>query len=576
MSKGNRYPSTADFGDVTTGDVEATPVLIVDDSPTKLRAFAGLLDDSGMKLRVDQAASGTEALACVLENDYALILLDVNMPDMSGFETAEMIRARRLSRNIPLIFVTADTASDAKLYDGYSLGAVDFITSPIVPELLLAKVRVFVSAWRTYRELERVNSALNDELHAKEAQTRALERSNRELQASRNEIESMTRRVVASEMEADAGRELALLIETANAPIIGVDLMGRIAEWNGAAARILGVARDKAIGRDFVADYVPEYARERVKGVIECALEGKPTDSYELDVISPDGRVIELLFNCTARHDLAGRVIGAIGVGQDLSELRQTQNELLLAGKLASFVEMSAGVVHELTQPLGMIGLAATNARRKLQEGCLSDASYLESKLERIEKGVQRAAEIIDQMRISGRSVTDQGRRLSVNDSIAAVGDLMQEQLRLAQVDLHLQMGAELPMVIGNAIQLEQVLVNLLRNASDAYRTISGTPTKRAQIVMESEREGSSVVIRVRDRAGGVPEALKERIFDPFFTTKGVGDGAGLGLSVSCAIIKGMQGELVADNVDGGATFTIRLPAAADGADVPLGGEYAA
>jgi len=120
------------------------------------------------------------------------------------------------------------------------------------------------------------------------------------------------------------------------------------------------------------------------------------------------------------------------------------------------------------------------------------------------------------------------------------------------------------------------VLVNLLRNAGDAYRTFSGTPTARAQIVVASETEGSCVVIRVMDRAGGIPEPSKQRIFEPFFTTKDAGDGAGLGLSVSCALLKGMRGELVAENVDGGATFTIRLPAATDGADVTLGNECAA
>ena len=128
-------------------------ILLVDDNPNNLLALEALLSDIGA--RFVKARSGADALKCLLEQDFALIILDIQMPDMDGFETAAMIRSRDRSRRIPLIFLTAFNRSDTQIHRGYALGAVDFLFKPIVPEILRAKVAVFADLYRKTEEVRR-------------------------------------------------------------------------------------------------------------------------------------------------------------------------------------------------------------------------------------------------------------------------------------------------------------------------------------------------------------------------------------------------------------------------------------
>ena len=130
---------------------ERAGVLSVDDTPSKLVALAASV--SGMALEIVTATSGEQALRELLKRDFAVILLDVNMPTMDGFETAKLIRSRPRSEHTPIIFVTAETNSETELFRGYTLGAVDVIYSPIIPEILRAKVQVFVNLFYLQRQV---------------------------------------------------------------------------------------------------------------------------------------------------------------------------------------------------------------------------------------------------------------------------------------------------------------------------------------------------------------------------------------------------------------------------------------
>jgi len=155
-------------------------ILLVDDSPDKLLAIESILDGLGQELV--KAYSGTEALRLILKREFALILLDVNMPGMDGFETASLIRQRQQTENTPIIFVTALSTTDADVFKGYSFGAVDYILTPIMPDILRTKVGVFVDLWKQKRALrlqaEKLRS-LNEDLEQRAAQ---LAEANRELE----------------------------------------------------------------------------------------------------------------------------------------------------------------------------------------------------------------------------------------------------------------------------------------------------------------------------------------------------------------------------------------------------------
>ena len=140
--------------DPTREDAGEPPdILVVDDDPANLLAIEVALGELGFRLVT--ARSGKDALRCLLEQDFALILLDVHMPGMDGFETARLIRSRKRSRHLPIIFVTAYDQSDARVLEGYALGAVDFLFKPIVPEMLRAKASVFVALQQRTAEVAR-------------------------------------------------------------------------------------------------------------------------------------------------------------------------------------------------------------------------------------------------------------------------------------------------------------------------------------------------------------------------------------------------------------------------------------
>ena len=162
-------------------DTARVNILMVDDSPDKLLAMESVLDDLGQNLV--KANSGEEALRLLLKGEYALILLDVNMPGLDGFETAQLIRQKKSLEHIPIIFVTAMSTTDADVFRGYAFGAVDYILTPFVPEILKTKVGVFVDLWKQKRELQSRAEMLKNLNERLEARAQELSAVNRELES---------------------------------------------------------------------------------------------------------------------------------------------------------------------------------------------------------------------------------------------------------------------------------------------------------------------------------------------------------------------------------------------------------
>lgn len=166
-------------------------ILIVDDDPKKILVLRTILADVA-DIRIAEATSGEEALRYLLNNDTALILLDVNMPGMDGFETAQLIRQRPSTHDTPIIFVTAISTAEIHIMKGYSLGAVDYVLTPVVPDILKAKVRVFVELYQKRWQLERYASALTETNLHLQHQLNEIEQLNRDLQISNEELESFS------------------------------------------------------------------------------------------------------------------------------------------------------------------------------------------------------------------------------------------------------------------------------------------------------------------------------------------------------------------------------------------------
>jgi C4-dicarboxylate-specific signal transduction histidine kinase len=238
-------------------------------------------------------------------------------------------------------------------------------------------------------------------------------------------------------------------------------------------------------------------------------------------------------------------------------ELRDKQEQLVQAGKLATLGELTTGVAHELNNPLNNIGLFVGNAV-DLIELAVTEKGQIVGELSHAMQQVRKATEIISHLRTFGRAAPASRELISLRQVIERAISLMREQLRLREIEVTVDLGPEEPVVLGNAIQLEQVFINLLTNARDA---VAEAPRKAIRI--SGSVGPGAVQVAVADTGHGIPRGLERRIFDPFFTTKDVGQGTGLGLSITYGIIKEHSGTILVVSPPGeGATFLIHLPLA--------------
>src|SRR5881398_3983849 len=247
-------------------------------------------------------------------------------------------------------------------------------------------------------------------------------------------------------------------------------------------------------------------------------------------------------------------------------ELRDKQEQLVQAGKLATLGELTTGVAHELNNPLNNIGLYLGNVLDRIRLGEV-ETEPLMGDLEKAMEQVRKATEIISHLRTFGRAARVSVELVDVDDVIERSLLLVEEQLRLRGIEVELELCPDELLVLANPIQLEQVFINLLTNARDAL-----ADSNRKTIRIASSRAEERIRIAFSDTGPGIPLELQQRIFDPFFTTKEVGTGTGLGLSITYSILKEYGGDISVISKPGeGATFLIELPFADEApAEEPL------
>ena len=242
-------------------------------------------------------------------------------------------------------------------------------------------------------------------------------------------------------------------------------------------------------------------------------------------------------------------------------ELREKQEQLVQAGKLATLGELTTGVAHELNNPLNNIGLYLGNVIDQVELGQV-DQERIVRDLQSAQEQVRKASEIISHLRTFGRDATVSVEPVDVNEVIERSLSFMYEQLRLHQIEVRLDLRAVPAIVSGNSIQIEQVFINLLTNARDALEE-----SKRKCVEVNSVRDGELIRVTFRDTGPGIPEGLEQRIFDPFFTTKEVGEGTGLGLSITYGIVRDHGGNIFVESASRkGACFVLELPAGSEDA----------
>lgn len=243
---------------------------------------------------------------------------------------------------------------------------------------------------------------------------------------------------------------------------------------------------------------------------------------------------------------------------QDITDRKREEANLIQSSKMITLGEMATGIAHELNQPLATIKLAAENIAQQASQDRANIPDFIFKKIDRIKEQIVRASSITDQMRIFGREAKEASYAFDLREAVIYSIDLIASQLKLDQIEMTSKVISDPVMIWGHQIRLEQVLLNLVSNASFAIKS-SGKTQKQLWIEVSCEDQ-DWVTLSVTDTGAGIPNDALKRIFEPFYTTKAVGVGTGLGLSVSYGIVHDMGGEMFAENTADGARISVRLP----------------
>jgi two-component system NtrC family sensor kinase len=334
--------------------------------------------------------------------------------------------------------------------------------------------------------------------------------------------------------------------------IYTTDMQGRLTEFSRGGETLLGLRRREALGM-IGAEFYPEpEARERMEKVIR---EERPLLNFETTVRTRDGALRDVLVAASLLRDEAGAPYGTVGIIKNITDLKAARRHLIQAEKLSAVGEVVSGVAHELNNPLaGVLGYA------QLMMGTSMDGR-LQRSVERIFESALRCQKIVQNLLAFARRHPSEKRYLGLNGIVEKTLDLKAYQLRVNNLRVIKKLDPNLPKTMLDFNQIQQVLLNVINNAQHAIASQGGQGT----VTISTEvREGSILLSLTDDGPGMTPDVLG-KIFDPFFTTKPVGEGTGLGLSVSYGIVRDHGGRIWADSrVGRGTTIYVELPIRAE------------
>lgn len=355
--------------------------------------------------------------------------------------------------------------------------------------------------------------------------------------------------------------QLRLLLEHAPTPVIVTSPSGHIQNANAACLTLLGY--DPAtLARLRLSDLIEDADKIQVLGDFEEAREGPDTRQREVRVLHQRGHAIPVLLYVGCGRDQDGRPMLFIAELIDRTALQQATHEadrlrerLAHSARLGMLGEMVSGIAHEVNQPLAAITNYASACRRMLTAGLATPGELVET-LEKISKQAERAGQVIRGLRSMVRRREAERSPLDLNQLVQEIVDLAELDLRATPQRLQLDLQPDLPPFLGDGVQIQQVVINLIRNGAEAMRE-SGQG-EDVQVSTRLAADGM-LEISVRDQGPGLDQQVEARLFDPFVTTKS--QGMGLGLSICKSIVVAHAGELKYQRVpDGGAEFTVRLP----------------
>ena len=380
---------------------------------------------------------------------------------------------------------------------------------------------------------------------------------------------SISRDITERKQAEERRAKLAAIVESSDDAIISKDLHGIITTWNTGAERIFGYAAREVIGQS-VEILMPPDRVDEVRGILERIRSAERVDHFETVRRRKDGTLVDISLSVSPIIDGSGNVVGASKVARDISErkraeerlrekdaaLETARTELARVSRVTTLGELTTSIAHEVAQPLaGMIASAAASTRWLAAEP--PNLAEARSALDNVTADGKRAREVIARIRALTKRQAPRKERLDVNHEALEVLALTERELRGHDIVLRTQLDRTLPRVVGDRVQLQQVLINLIMNAIEA---MSGVRDRPRELTIVSGQDGpKAVTVEVRDSGTGLGPKGAERVFEAFYTTKA--EGIGIGLSISRSIVEAHGGRLWASpNAPHGAVFRLSLP----------------
>jgi PAS domain S-box-containing protein len=366
----------------------------------------------------------------------------------------------------------------------------------------------------------------------------------------------------SGERELESTR-LAAIVSSSDDAIISKTLDGKILSWNAGATSIFGYEATDMIGQSIFRIIPPELYEEE-KQILNRLRQGERIHHYETARIAKDGRRIEISLTVSPLLNKYGKVIGASKVARDITtsreaeaELQRVRTELARVARVTTLGELTAAIAHEVNQPLTGV-ISSGNACLRWLAANPPNLEAARRSVERMIDDGNRAADVIRRIRDMVRKSPPRKDAFNINDTIMEVLALIRTELSRNDISPRAELANDLPVVWGDRIQLQQVILNLVMNAIEAMSEVS--PTQR-KLLIASVKDGSNgVLVRIQDSGVGLDGESLDHLFEAFFTTKA--RGMGMGLAVSQTILQAHGGRLWATpNASHGATFQFALPA---------------
>jgi len=573
-------------------------ILIVDDNVSNLEVIGACLSRQGFQVMV--ALNGEAGLELARNNQPDLIILDVLLPAINGFETCRRLKADQRTNTIPVIFTTIMTNVEDKL-TGFAAGGVDYITKPFHAEEILARVGTHLRIRHLTRSLEQRNTQLqtaqellhqqNEQLQATQAalrqvnaelEQRVAERTAELVQANADLQEQISERKRAEAALLAERNLLRTLIDHLPDCIYVKDLQSRFVLANRALLDQLGLSStEQVLGKSdadfFRSDMAAQFAADE-RAIIEAGVARLNHEEYVVNPHSGASRWI--VSSKVPVRDAPGQIVALVGMWHDITEHKSLQAQLLQAQKMESVGRLAGGIAHDFNNLL-----TAIVGYTELALATLPPENLLHDDLQAILNATERATALTRQLLAFARKQVLAPQVFDLNTLILNLDKLLRRLIG-EDVELVVQEAPGAALVKADPHQIEQVLLNLALNARDAmpdggrlqieianvmWEQIEIANVMWEQAAHEQPTQASQVayvMLAVNDTGGGMPPEVQAHLFEPFFTTKEVGKGTGLGLATVYGIVQQHGGQIeVSSQVGHGTSVKVYLPRTSEAAD---------